>query len=195
MARRFKRLVSASRSAEEEVGEILATAYNNLGKQVTGTEAEKFSRFADLATKTQYKFQIRNFGQFGETLKNASPSIATFNVQLEQAYTAAGKGSDIDLNFAGEYQSTAHKYIEEIFGKANVIRAGTIGTISDKTAFGYIKNYSEKTNKQFNSAELRRMQGILNGIKRTTGQHPGGIMIFPKEKNIYEFTPLQHPAQ
>lgn len=104
------------------------------------------------------------------------------------------KEPDIDLNFAGEYQSTAHKYIEEIFGKANVIRAGTIGTISDKTAFGYIKNYSEKTNKQFNSAELRRMQGILNGIKRTTGQHPGGIMIFPKEKNIYEFTPLQHPA-
>lgn len=88
--------------AEEEVGEILATAYNNLGKQVTGTEAEKFSRLADLATKTQYKFQIRNFGQFGETLKNASPSIATFNVQLEQAYTAAGM-----LNSAGLQSGTA----------------------------------------------------------------------------------------
>ena len=104
------------------------------------------------------------------------------------------KEPDIDLNFAGEYQANAHKYTEEIFGKENVIRAGTIGTISSKTAYGYIQNYCEKEGKSFSKAEIDRIQEVLNGVKRTTGQHPGGIMIFPKDRNIYEFSPLQYPA-
>ncbi len=103
------------------------------------------------------------------------------------------KEPDIDLNFASEYQSRAHKYTEELFGKGYVFRAGTVTTIAERTAYGYVKKYFEGKG-SVNPAEIDRLVLACQGVKRSSGQHPGGIMIVPKSKEIFDFTPIQYPA-
>ena len=105
------------------------------------------------------------------------------------------KQPDIDLNFSGENQASAHKYTEEIFGEGYVFRAGTVSTVAEKTAYGYVRKYFESKGINIHNAEVERLkQGIMN-VKTTTGQHPGGVIVLPKGHDIHEFTPIQHPAE
>lgn len=152
-------------------------------------ESEEVKSYAD-AGRAGCDMPDKNCPECGEPLMKEG-----FDIPFETFLGFKGnKEPDIDLNFSGEYQSKAHAYCEVIFGYGQTYRAGTIGTLADKTAFGYIRNYYEERGVRKRNCEIDRIVQGCVGIRRTTGQHPGGIIVLPLGEEIHSFTPIQHPA-
>ncbi len=152
-------------------------------------ESEEVKSYAD-AGRAGCDMPDKNCPECGEPLMKEG-----FDIPFETFLGFKGnKEPDIDLNFSGEYQSKAHAYCEVIFGYGQTYRAGTIGTLADKTAVGYIRNYYEERGVRKRSCEIDRIVQGCVGIRRTTGQHPGGIIVLPLGEEIHSFTPIQHPA-